>query len=441
MKFKTFTKELPSLRASSAHVISNVLNGKSLTESLGEIKTKVAIRDQATLQEICFGCTRWYIQIEAILNKLMRKSLALKQPIIHALLTVGIYQLMRMRIQSHAIINETVAACDDIKRSWAKGLVNAVLREFQRNEKKILASLNTDITIQESHPEWLVIKFKRAWGEARAKKIISNNNIPGPLVLRINNQFGDRESYLKTLDKLSIKSISTKYSPVGIRIIEPIPIDTVPNFGDGAVSVQDEAAQFAVPLLNIKSGQLVLDACCAPGGKTCHILEQQPNIKSLLSIDISKNRLEKVKENAKRLRLEPNLLAADICDVDTWWNSIPFDRILLDAPCSGTGVIRRNPDIKLLRKASDITDLATRQLQLISALWPTLKQNGVFLYATCSILPEENDNVIKEFMTSHKDASILNINETWGIETKFGRQLFPEEKEHDGFYYARLIKL
>ena len=429
------------MRAASAYVISNILNGKSLTESLSEIKTKVAIKDQAMLQEICFGCTRWHIQIEAILNKLMRKSLALKQPIIHSLLTVGIYQLMRMRIQSHAIINETVAACDDIKRSWAKGLVNAVLREFQRNEKKILASLNTDITIQESHPEWLVIKFKRAWGEARAKKIISNNNIPGPLVLRTNNQFGDRESYLKTLDKLSIKSIRTKYSPVGIRIIEPIPIDTVPNFGDGAVSVQDEAAQFAAPLLNIKSGQLVLDACCAPGGKTCHILEQQPNIKSLLSIDISKNRLEKVKENAKRLHLEPNLLAADICDVDTWWNSIPFDRILLDAPCSGTGVIRRNPDIKLLRKASDITDLATRQLRLISALWPTLKQNGVFLYATCSILPEENDNVIKEFMTSHKDASILNINETWGVETEFGRQLFPEEKEHDGFYYARLIKL
>lgn len=300
----------------------------------------------------------------------MRKSLAKKQPQIHALIAIGIYQLSRMRIKEHAAINETVKVCDELKRSWAKGLVNGILREFQRSKFKAFKSENEDMAFNSSHPNWLIDMFEKSWGTSKTIELMENNNIPGPLTLRVNTKFTTREAYLDVLAKVNIKASFTAYSDKGIQLKKPLPVERIPEFNEGAVSVQDEAAQLAPSILNYSEEHLILDACCAPGGKTCDILESEHKLGSLLSVDSNDTRLKKAEENAARLGLHGNFLNADLCKIDDWWDGNQFDRIMLDAPCSGTGVIRRNPDIKLLRKASDISKLAEKQFEIMSAIWP-----------------------------------------------------------------------
>ena len=206
------------------------------------------------------------------------------------------------------------------------------------------------------------------------------------------------------------------------------------------MSVQDEAAQLAAPLLMLEPGQTVLDACCAPGGKTCHILESQPDLARVVAVDLEPRRLARVEENLQRLGLGAEIIAADAGDLQHWWDSQPFDRILIDAPCSASGVIRRHPDIKILRKPADIAKLAAIQLQLVNQLWHALSEGGILLYATCSVLPDENDQVIGQFLATNANASVLNIDADWGIKTDYGRQLFPKINGNDGFYYSRLQK-
>jgi 16S rRNA (cytosine967-C5)-methyltransferase len=438
-KFKN-RKKL-STRAAAAEVIAKVLRGQSLSALLPEYSSKIDEKDRPLLKELCFGSLRWYPQIAIILKGLIEKPLREKDLEIQGLVASGIYQLMHMRIAEHAIINETVSAVGNLNRPWAKGLVNAVLRNFQRQQQDILDKEAENLVFQTAHPKWLLKKINDAWPSEIASQIIKANNQRAPMTLRVNGLHTSREDYLSTLEDAGIVASATDYSAQGVLLETPRDVTELPGFSDGDISVQDEAAQLAAHLLLLSSGQRVLDACCAPGGKTCHILESQPDLTSLLAIDLEPRRLVRVTENLERLGLEAELKAANANNLDSWWDGNAFDRILLDAPCSATGVIRRHPDIKILRKPADIDKLAAIQTQILVSLWQTLKPGGILVYATCSVLPAENDQIIRAFITSQDDAQFMPIDAIWGIATDHGRQLFPLENGNDGFYYSRLKKL
>ena len=438
-KFKN-RKKLAT-RAAAAEVIAKVLRGQSLSALLPEYSSKIDEKDRPLLKELCFGSLRWYPQIAIILKGLIEKPLREKDLEIQGLVASGIYQLMHMRIAEHAIINETVSAVGNLNRPWAKGLVNAVLRNFQRQQQDILDKEGENPVFQTAHPKWLLKKINDAWPSEIASQIIKANNQRAPMTLRVNGLHTSREDYLSTLEDAGIVASATDYSAQGVLLETPRDVTELPGFSDGYISVQDEAAQLAAHLLLLGSGQRVLDACCAPGGKTCHILESQPDLTSLLAIDLEPRRLVRVTENLERLGLEAELKAANANNLDSWWDGNAFDRILLDAPCSATGVIRRHPDIKILRKPADIDKLASIQTQILVSLWQTLKPGGILLYATCSVLPAENDQIIRAFITSQDDAQLMPIDAIWGIATDHGRQLFPLENGNDGFYYSRLKKL
>ena len=427
-------------RVAVAEVIAQVLRGKSLSALLPEYAPKVAEKDVGLFKELCFGTLRWYPAIELLLKELMQKPLREKEFEIQGLLASGLYQLIHTRIADHAAINETVAAVAKLNRPWAKGLVNAVLRNFLRQREALDKKLSKNPIYTRAHPQWLLDLLFNGWGSAIALEIIAANNQRAPMVLRVNQQQISRDGYLEQLKAADIPAQATKHSAQGIVLDAPMDVTALPDFDKGFASVQDEAAQLAASLLNLKSGQSVLDACCAPGGKTCHILETQSDLSRVVAVELESRRIQRVEENLARLGLQAELKVADACELESWWDNQGFDRILLDAPCSATGVIRRHPDIKLLRKPTDIVKLAEIQLQLLRSLWQTLNDGGILLYATCSVLAEENDQVIEKFLAETPEASVHEIDGSWGIKTDYGRQLFPTINGNDGFYYSRLGK-
>ena len=429
-----------NVRAAAAEVIAKVLRGQSLSALLPDYSDRVDEKDRALLKQMCFGTMRWYPQIAILLKELLTKPLRDKDLEIQGLLACGLYQLMYMRIAEHAVINETVSASHKLNRRWAKGLVNAVLRNFQRQRQQLVDQQENNQVFQAAHPKWLLNHIRDAWGPELAEQIIAANNQQAPMMLRINRLRTCREDYLAQLAAAEINCAAASYSAEGILLTEPRDVSLLPEFANGYVSVQDEAAQLAAPLLMLEPGQTVLDACCAPGGKTCHILESQPDLARVVAVDLEPRRLARVEENLQRLGLDAEIIAADAGDLQHWWDSQPFDRILIDAPCSASGVIRRHPDIKILRKPADIAKLAAIQLQLVNQLWHALSEGGILLYATCSVLPDENDQVIGQFLATNANASVLNIDADWGIKTDYGRQLFPKINGNDGFYYSRLQK-
>ena len=401
---------------------------------------RVEERDRSLLKELCFGALRWQPCLTLYLEVLIKKPLRAKDLEIHALLMIGLYQLLHLRVAEHAVVNETVTATKALKRPWAKAMVNAVLRNFLRQKEALTEQLSPRRAFQSAHPDWLVRAFKDAWSEPRTSEIIAANNARGPMTLRVNTARGSRSDYLERLHVAGLEANAIELTDSGIQLTSPVDVSQLPGFDLGDCSVQDGAAQLAAPLLMLEPGQRVLDACSAPGGKTGHIAEAQPQLDTLLALDSDPRRLQRVRDNLTRLGLEAELREADASDPGAWWDQQLFDRILLDAPCSATGVIRRHPDIKLLRTAADIEKLAAIQGQLLQSLWPTLKNNGVLVYATCSVLPRENDRVIEKFLPAHSDAHICAIDADWGLQTNFGRQLFPLIGGQDGFYYARLQK-
>lgn len=430
---------MANVRVVAAEAIGQVLRGRSLSTVLPKYSQKVADNDQSLLKELCFGTLRWYPQLQAIVNHLMSKPIKDKEREIQALLACGIYQLMYMRVADHAAINETVAATVKLKRLWAKGLVNAVLRNFQRQQQQITEQLANAAEFETAHPQWLINRIQKAWPE-QAREILTANNLQAPMCLRVNANHCSRDDYLKLLAEKEIQASKTKYSSVGIWLNSPRDVTELPGFEDGWVSVQDESAQLAASLLDVQPDHVVLDACCAPGGKTCHILESEPKLAALTAIDLEASRLERCKDNLQRLNLQANLIAADVGAIEEWWDNNPFDRILLDAPCSASGVIRRHPDIKLLRKDTDIDNLSKIQTELLEKVWKTLRKGSMLIYATCSVLPQENDQVVAQFLATNNDASVVKIEADWGKATDFGRQIFPSAKGGDGFYYSRLQK-
>ena len=430
---------MANVRVVAAEAIGQVLRGRSLSTVLPKYSQKVADNDQSLLKELCFGTLRWYPQLQAIVNHLMSKPIKDKEREIQALLACGIYQLMYMRVADHAAINETVAATVKLKRLWAKGLVNAVLRNFQRQQQQITEQLANTAEFETAHPQWLINRIQKAWPE-QAREILTANNHQAPMCLRVNTNHCSRDDYLKLLADKEIQASKTEHSSVGIWLNSPRDVTELPGFEDGWVSVQDESAQLAASLLDVQPDHVVLDACCAPGGKTCHILESEPKLAALTAIDLEASRLERCKDNLQRLNLQANLIAADVGAIEAWWDNNPFDRILLDAPCSASGVIRRHPDIKLLRKDTDIDNLSKIQTELLEKVWKTLRKGSMLIYATCSVLPKENDQVVAQFLATNNDASVVKIEADWGKATDFGRQIFPSAKGGDGFYYSRLQK-
>ncbi len=427
-------------RLAAARVIAEVLRERgSLSSQLPPMLDKVAPADRALVQNLCYGTLRWQPRLAAWLSLLVDKPLRPKDSDITALLLLGLYQLEYTRIPDHAAIGETAGAARALKKAWATGLINGVLRRFQREKDDLSAQLRDNPEYTSAHPLWLLDALGQAWPEHRDALVAANNAHP-PFTLRLDTRQCSREDYLKRLAENGHSAHATPFSDSGITLEEASDPLALPGFSEGWVSVQDEAAQLAAPLLGLAPGQRVLDACAAPGGKTGHILQSQPGV-SLTALDSDARRLNKVRDTLVRLGVTAELIHADAAATDQWWDGKPFDRILLDAPCSASGIIRRHSDIKLLRSPAAITRLANLQAQLLDALWPLLAADGILLYATCSVLPAENSQVAEAFLARTPDAKHLPIEAPWGLAQAAGRQLLPQNGGHDGFYYCKLQKI
>ena len=427
-----------SARQTAVNIICAVVqHGKSLTEALS-LADSLDLRDRAFCRELCYGTIRWYSRLDAILEQLLKKSFKPKDTDIKVLALLGLYQIIYLNTPDHAAVSETVNTCAKSRKSWAKGLLNGVLRSFLR-ERETLESNADKSDAKYAHPEWLVQQLQQDWGD-RSTEIMQANNQHPPMSIRVNLQQNEREAYLAELNEQSIEATLNPYNNCGLTLEKPVNVEQLPNFWQGACSVQDSAAQLAAGLLDVQAGQRVLDVCAAPGGKTAHILERSPSDIVLTAIDIDERRNQRVMENLERLQLNAEVLTVDGLETKEWFDGSAFQRILIDAPCSATGVIRRHPDIKLLRKASDITKLVELQAQLLDAIWPLLDKKGVLIYATCSILAAENSQQITSFLKRHSDAKAIKIDASWGQACDHGRQILPGEQQMDGFYYACLTK-
>ena len=412
--------------------------GRSLTVALDEGLVAVeSTQDKAFVQALCYGVCRYYYRLEFILNKLLAKPLKNKDIEVKALALIGLYQLEYMRVKEHAAVSETVAAAR--KTPWAKSLLNAVLRRFLREQEQLLQQADNDVFARTGHPEWLVSLVQKNWPQ-QADDLLLANNQPPPMILRVNQYKTDRASYLQKLADCGVEAVASTITDRAIILKQPVAVTVLPEFSEGFVSVQDTAAQLAAELLDVQEGHRVLDMCAAPGGKTAHILESQPQLQELWAVDIDKGRLQRVEDNLQRLDLSAKLIVGDATEPKAWWDGQLFDRILVDAPCSALGVIRRHPDIKLLRREEDIQTLQQVQAKILQAAWQMLAQGGVMIYATCSVLKQENEQQMQAFMQANGHAIELVIEAGWGIKQVVGRQILTGQDEMDGFYYARICK-
>ena len=426
-----------SARATAARVIAEVVQKKhSLNAVLTAALPLLPENERSLCQQLCYGVLRWHPQLDAISQQLLSKALKAKDADIAALLLCGLYQLRDLRIPSHAAISETVNATKTLGKQWAKGLINASLRNYQRQSEDINNKLQQSDTALYAHPDWLIQSFKQDWPDSWQAILNASNQQP-PMMLRVNQQKTTRQDYLTQLIEADIPANEISDCPEGILLEKPCDVYLLPGFTDGHVSVQDGAAQQVASLLDLKSGLRILDACAAPGGKTCHILEHAPD-NEVIALDIAANRLKQIEQNTERLELNATLIASDAADTDKWWDGTLFDRILIDAPCSGTGVIRRHPDIKLLRRADDIDSLAEQQEHLLNTLWPLLKPEGLLVYTTCSALKQENEQQVANFLQQHPEAQEIEASPAPAQRRPFGYQRLPGDDDLDGFYYACL---
>lgn len=429
-----------STRAVAAHVLQQVIyGGDSLTDALQQpLVQAVPVVEQGLLRDICFGVLRWHERLTAVLGQLLDKPLKAADKDVECLLRVGLYQIVYQRTPDHAAVNESVKAVKKLRKVWAEKLVNGVLRRFLREREHLLVVADEQETARYAFPAWLLKRIRVAWPNDW-ERIVQASNAHAPMTLRVNARQHAAEAYRVLLEKAGLDAEPVPGVASALQLGKPVVVDRLPDFAQGAVSVQDAAAQRSAFLLECQPGMRVLDACAAPGGKTGHLLEYAPDLQ-VTALDSSDKRLQRVTENLQRLGLSANIVAADAGETSAWWDGQPFERILLDAPCSATGVIRRHPDIKVLRRDTDIAALQQEQARLLSRLWAIVKPGGRLLYATCSILPEENQQQVVAFLANHADAMHVPIEGEWGFPTPVGRQILPGEKGMDGFYYALLEK-
>ncbi len=431
-------------RAVAARALQRVVDGgESLSRALPEESRVLAeARDRALAAELAYGVLRHLQRLEGMVAPLLRKPLTGKERVIHFLILAGAHQLLHLELPPHAALNETVAAARRLGRPWAVKLINGVLRNLQRRAAELATPLDDDPVTRFSHPRWMVERIRHDWPD-RWEAILEANNRRAPMILRVNLRRTDRDPYGRMLEEAGLAWRPAPHTEAGILLERPVPPETLPGFAEGLVSVQDGAAQQAAGLLRLAPGQRVLDACAAPGGKSAHILERQPDLECLVALDEAPERLQRVAETLSRLCIDGGpaavkLEAADAAETAGWWDGRPFHRILLDAPCTGSGVIRRHPDIKVLRRERDPAALAARQRRLLEALWPLLAPEGILVYATCSVFAEENRDQIAGFLARHEEAEPLPLEAAWGIESGPGRQILPGEQQMDGFFYAGL---
>lgn len=423
--------------AAAAVLVQVVTEGTFLNLALESALPKIPKpEDRAFVQALCYGVLRWYWRLDRILAALTRKPI--KDMDIRMLALIGLYQLRYTRVKPHAAVSETVAAAQ--VKIWAKPLLNGILRSYQREQERLEAEADAGDVGRYAHPAWLVQALRKDWPEAWRELLVQNNEAP-PLALRLNRQKSERSVYLERLQAAGIGVQTMEDCPSALVLEVPMPVEKIPGFAEGVVSVQDAAAQFAAPLLEVQAGQRVLDLCAAPGGKTVHLLESCPELRELVAVDIAAERIARVRENLERSGLSATLVCADAAAADTWWDGRPFERILVDAPCSATGVIRRHPDIKVLRQPGDLAELVRTQRRILAAAWRTLVPAGRLLYATCSVLRRENEENIAAFLAGQEDAREVPIEADWGVALRHGRQILTGRQGMDGFYYALLEKV
>ena len=428
-------------RAVASQILSKVFEDHQSLSMLVSIELDEMAdqRERAFAQALCYGVLRHYNSLNFILSVLLDKKFKKKDGDIRALILIGLYQIHHMRTPDHAAVSATVESCMELKKHWAKNLINAILRRYQREQEKFSNLIAGNASARHEHPDWLLNLYKNEYPECW-QSIIKENNLPPPMSLRVNSRVTDREHYLKKLETAEIEGRASKLNENGIVLTHPVSVEMLPDFSEGHISVQDLAAQLAIPLLDPQPGERILDACSAPGGKLAHLLENMPTLGEAVAIEMEPHRFKKLVSTLDRIRLKATLIQNDARTPNNWWDNKLFDRILIDAPCSASGVIRRHPDIKYLRTLENIQNATVLQAEILNALWPLLRKGGKLLYITCSVFKAENDEQIAAFINKHHDVKAIPIQTSWGKATKYGRQILPGENAMDGFYYAQLYK-
>ena len=411
--------------------------GKSLDAASEIIISEFAecdARDLPFYQELIRGTCRWFLALRLIITPYLRKPFKVKDLDLEIILIMGLYQILFMRVDDHAAVNESVKLVHRLKKDWARGLVNAVLRQLIRDGIDIQPGQHLA-----SYPEWMQEKFSLDWPQ-HCRDIAQAGNDRAPLTLRVDLRRYTPQAIIEILLEQRINATPHRIVNSAITLEKPCDVTKLEVFNKGLVSVQDAAAQLAAGILDCRSGMRVLDACAAPGGKTAHLLQYSDDL-DLVALDIDAIRLTRIEQNLARIGRRARLLCGDAGNPTTWHDGKRFDRILADVPCSGSGVIRRHPDIKLLRRASDIAQLVNQQKKILSALWPLLKPGGLLLYSTCSIFKDENERQMEWFVENHDKCAERSLKSVqWGEECSFGRQILPGEHNMDGFFYACMQK-
>jgi 16S rRNA (cytosine967-C5)-methyltransferase len=408
-----------------------VHRGRSLEHALARHVDPLPVSARPAGREISYGTLRWLPRLQALAARLQSRPFRSRDRVLNTLLWTGLYQLDQSAEPAYAVVDRSVAIAADLGRRWAGAAINAQLRRFLDQREAIAGTLD----VRESHalPAWLYDRIRRQW-PGRWQEIAAAHTGRPPLTLRVNLHRTTRDRYLGQLGTHGLSAGPTRHAPAGLIVEPPLPVERIPGFIDGLVSVQDESAQLVRDVMDIRDGQRVLDACAAPGGKTCHLLESADL--ELVALD-REARIGLVRANLERLGLEARVVAGDARHPDAWWDGQPFDRILVDAPCSGSGVVRRHPDIGVLRREEDIAASARHQGVLLDQLWPLLGRGGVLTYSTCSILDEENDEVVAAFVARTPDARSA-MAPVAGERTRHGLRRATGEDGGDGFYYANL---
>jgi 16S rRNA (cytosine967-C5)-methyltransferase len=426
-----------NLRADAAKVLHQILEeGQSARECLPLAQLPHKEQDKAWLQEMVYGVLRNLPILQFWLRQLLDKPLKNRFKVVEHLIMLGFYQLAFSRVSQHAAVSETVAACQPLNTLAMKGLVNAILRTFIREEISLQESPNEQIA--SGLPKWLYKKLEAGY-QNNFSELLANMQVKAPIWLRVNTRKVSHPHFVEALERAEIEFSYSPEHPAALILSKGHDITSLPGFDLGWFAVQDGAAQFAAHYLKPKQGETILDCCAAPGGKTCHIIELQPNITKIVALEIDPRRATKIEENLVRLGHDVDIIIGDASKPDDWFDGQVFDRVLLDAPCSATGIIRRHPDIKWLRKAKDIEVLVGLQKKILDAIWPLIKSGGTLLYATCSVLPEENHLQIKDFLSRTANASLDDTFDNDSVD-KPGKQILPGNQQMDGFYYARLLK-
>jgi 16S rRNA (cytosine967-C5)-methyltransferase len=424
-------------RALAAQALADIaLRGASLRDAMEQRAPKLRDpRDRALLMALLSDGARWWLRFDAALDHLLDKPLRRKEPEVHALLVLGLVQLEILQLQDYAAVAATVEATRTLNRPRLSGLVNAVLRRWQRERESLLTTLDAQRHTRYAMPSWLVDSIQADWPE-QADDVFADSNREPPLMLRVNTRRVTRDALIEPLHAGGYTADAHAWLRDGIVLPHSIDVTRISGFAEGFFAVQDGAAQVAADLADVRDGQRVLDACAAPGGKACHLLERADI--ALTALEFDAKRSERIQQNLDRLGLHANILIGDAGNPGNWWDGKPFDRILIDAPCSATGVMRRRPDVRLHRRASDIDTMVAQQQRILAALWPLLAPGGRLVYITCSLLRAENDVVVRNFLDMHADAEALPIALPVGQAAATGWQILPGDGDLDGMYYAVL---